>query len=93
MAFWSKPQMNDFKINLGDEVKCKITGFTGVVFTRSQWLHGCNTYGLKSRELREGKPQDLVWFDEPALELIAGKQFEPKRNTGGPTIAVPQTNR
>jgi hypothetical protein len=85
----------DFKYDLGVEVKCKITGFKGVIVARSQWLNNCNTYGVKSRELKDGKPMENQFFDEPSLELVA-PEAEPipaKRTTGGPCESIPQTNR
>ncbi len=84
----------DFKFKLGQTVKDCITNFEGVVFSRSQWLANCNTYGIKSRELREGKPMELVYFDEPNLVLISdNKDLVEKRDTGGPDRPVSQTNR
>lgn len=85
--------MADFKFNLGDEVKERITGFTGVVMCRTQWLYNCNVYGVKSRELKEGKPMDCQHFDEPSLDLVGAATATPKRDTGGPAMSVPQTNR
>lgn len=83
----------DFKLNLGDEVRCKITGYKGVIVCQSHWLHNCNTYGVKSHDLKDGKPLDAVFFDEPSLELIEEKTMIPKRDTGGPCVSIPQTNR
>lgn len=75
----------DFKFTLGSEVRCNITGYTGVIIGRSQWLHGCNTYSVKSKELKDGKPMDSVAFDEAALEPVVKV---PERKTapknGGP---------
>lgn len=83
----------DFKFNLGDEVRERITGYAGVVLARTHWLHNCNTYGVKSHELKDGKPIDAIWFDEPSLELLEAKTMTPKRTTGGPTRQIAQTNR
>ena len=83
----------DFKLSLGDEVKDIITGFAGVVTCRSQWLHNCNTYGVKSKELKDGKPMDLQQFDEPQLKIIEKKTIKEKRDTGGPCEAIFPTNR
>ena len=85
--------MVDFKFNLGDEVKERITGYSGIVMARTQWLYNCNVYGIKSRELKDGKPLELQHFDEPSIELVATSTATPKRDTGGPAMAVPQTNR
>ena len=85
--------MHDFIFQLGDTVKDTITGFTGVVFSRSQWLANCNTYGIKSRELKDGKPMDLVYFDEPNLIKVEKEKIKEDRRTGGPDRPIMQTNR
>jgi hypothetical protein len=80
----------DFKYKLGDSVKCKITGFTGVVYSRTQWLNGCITYGIKSTELdKEGKPLDSVGFDEPQLQLVEKESKKVGKATGGPDRIIP----
>ena len=88
---------NIFKFQLGDEVKDKLTGFTGIVECRCQWLHNCNTYGIKSRSLHKGAPIDRHFFDEPQLKLDkeAAKpaQKKSKEKPGGPCTPVPNTNR
>ena len=80
-----------FKFKLGEIAKDKITGFEGVVITRSQWLSSCNTYSIQSKSLVEGKPVERQHFDEPQLELVSEREFKPKRETGGPAKAPPQT--
>jgi hypothetical protein len=85
--------MHDFKFNVGDEVVEAITGYKGVVTCRTQWNHNCNTYGVSSRDLKDGKPMDACHFDEPSLELLRPKVMPEKRDTGGPCKPVPQTNR
>lgn len=83
----------DYKFELGAEVKERITGYTGMIIARTQWLYNCNTYGVKSHELHEGKPLDAVFFDEPSLDLLRQSMATPKQDTGGPTQSIPQTNR
>lgn len=85
--------MSDFKFNLGSVLKDKITGFTGVVTSRTQWLNACNVYGLQPQKLNEGKVADRGHFDEPQLEVIEENVFKPKRATGGAASSTPQTNR
>jgi len=58
----------DFKFDRGEEVKEVITGFTGIVIGRTEWLNGCKRYGVKPRELKDGKPIQEEWFDEQQLE-------------------------
>lgn len=84
---------HDFKFNLGDELKDSITGFSGICVSRSQWISNCNTYGLKSVELKDGKPMDMEWFDEPVITLVKEKVHKENRDTGGPTPKIPMANR
>lgn len=60
---------HDFKFDIGSTLKCKITGFEGILSARTQWLANCNTYTLKPKSLKDGKLQDAKNFDEPMLDL------------------------
>jgi hypothetical protein len=87
--------MHEFKFDLGDEVRDTITNYCGVIVARTQWLTNCNTYMVKSRELKDGQPRDAITFDEPSVELVkplAVRGVEGVK-TGGPTPAISQTNR
>jgi len=44
-----------FKFELGEYVKDAVTGFEGYVYSRATWRIGANTYGIKSKELTDGK--------------------------------------
>lgn len=57
-------------IELGDKVKDKITGFTGIVIGITIWQNGCRTVGIKTLKLKEGKPQDPYWIDENQLSIV-----------------------
>ena len=59
-----------FKYELGSEAKDKVTGFSGMIVSRAEWLTGCNVYGLKSKYMKDGRPIDAVFIDEDAVELI-----------------------
>jgi hypothetical protein len=82
----------DFKFDLGEVLKDKVTGFEGVVLGRSDYFTGCNHYGLCSRKLdSNGKTIDWEWFDETrmvpvrrAKKLVA----EPSNNEGSDAKAV-----
>jgi hypothetical protein len=72
--------MGEERIVLGMEVKDKITGASGIAVARTEYLWGCARVGVQIRELKDGKPQEYIWFDEPMLEGI-----EPdKKKPGGP---------
>ncbi len=57
---------------LGFTVKDQISGFTGVVTAKTEWLNGCIRYGVKSRELKDGKPIAAEWFDQDDLLVLPG---------------------
>lgn len=57
-------------IEVGDIVEDNITGFTGAVRVISRWKDNCPRAGVQSRELKDGKPIDMVWFDVPQLNII-----------------------
>lgn len=84
--------MSNWKLELGTEVREKITGFTGVVVCRTEYLTGCNRYSVQSKKLgKEGKPQDWVSFDEDQLLVVGKKKEERKvKTTGGNPDFNPQ---
>lgn len=58
------------QIKIGDVARDVITGFTGVVVARSQWLNNCDRLQLQPREAKDGKPVAATSFDEPNLEFV-----------------------
>ncbi len=73
-------------INLGDKVRDRVTGFTGIVTSRTVFLNGCVQYGIKSDKLVNGKPVDAEWVDEAQIQMIkkGAVLAEMERSTGGP---------
>lgn len=59
-----------FKHELGKMAKDKITGFTGILTVRCEFLTGCNRYCIQPTELKDGKPIDTMYFDEGCIEVI-----------------------
>ena len=59
-----------FQHELGKVGKDKITGFTGVITSRCEFLTGCNRYCIQPTELREGKPVEGIYFDEAQIEIV-----------------------
>jgi len=62
--------MKDFKFELGQKAKDKITGFEGIIIGRADHLTGCNTYGLKPKVDKDGKVVSAEWFDEGTLTIV-----------------------
>lgn len=82
--------MSKDKIELGDKVKCSITGFNGIAFARTQWLHGCDRITVQPTTLDDkGNARETQTFDEMQLILVrkAAKPAvakTPATKTGGP---------
>lgn len=82
---------------LGDRVKDKITGFTGIIIAKTSYLQGCDRVAVKSEALHEGKPIDSHHFDEMEVEVIdtevvARVEYAPPMvATGGPRLAPDRT--
>ena len=64
--------MQRFKFQLGDKVKDVVTGYEGIVTSRTRYLNGCLSYGVRAQKLHDGKPIDAIWLDEEQLEEIHG---------------------
>lgn len=72
-------------IKLRDKVRDTITGYTGIVIARTEWLNGCVRATIQAQELKDGKPIESQTFDVQQLEIVEQHPAaaEPKR-TGGP---------
>jgi hypothetical protein len=73
------------KINLGDEVKDTISGFTGVAVARTEWITGCPRVVVQPKVKKDGILPDNNTFDETTLVVTkAVKPKEVNRAIGGP---------
>ncbi len=77
-----------FKHQLGQVVKDIVTGFTGVIMSRTEYLTGCRQYGVQTQRLnKEGALRQWEWFDEDRIVPVKAapvKLGEKKPNPGGP---------
>ena len=79
-------------VEIGDRAKDRISGFTGIVVTRSDWMNNCLRFGLQAERLDEkGHKPDVVYFDEPDLVVTKKAVYAsvrpartPAAATGGP---------
>lgn len=78
--------MNE-NIKFKAKVKDTITGFTGMVTARCEYLNGCIQYRVSPTIDKDGKMQEDYWIDSEQLEVIKEPK-EPKvkkeKITGGP---------
>ena len=63
--------------NLGKKAKDKITGFSGIIIGKINYLMGCDQYGLTPPIGKDGRTVDTQWFDEGRIEII-GNGIQPK---------------
>lgn len=54
----------------GKEAKDKVTGFTGKIVYRVEYMHNSNQYGLIPEVDNDGKIPQLEQFDEGRIEII-----------------------
>ncbi len=94
-------RLPDYIFNMGDKVKDVVTGYTGIVVTRIDYMTGCNHYGVESVVEKPGDEPKYQNCDEQRLELVeAGavnlvrkyeKEEKPPAKRTSPGRAVPRT--
>ena len=66
---------------LNDEVTDSITGFSGVVTARAEYLYGCVQLLVSPHRLKDGIPVKGQWLDEqrfgPSSATVGGPQDTP----------------
>lgn len=76
--------MNEIK--LGDKVRDKITGFTGIVVAKTEYINGCIQYNVAPKVGKDNKILEDISIDEQCLEVIKTKKKKVKKaRTGGAT--------
>jgi len=73
------------KIQLGDKVKDRITGFTGIATSKMEFLNGCIQYEVTPKMGKDNVMPEGTFIDIQSLEVITPKKTERiKEDTGGP---------
>ncbi len=68
--------MSGFKVELGSTVESTISGFKGIVTSRSEHVNGCNRYWVAPRVDKEGKLPEGLWIDENELIVTAQPKLQ-----------------
>ena len=58
------------KVELGDKVQNKVTGFEGIVTARVVYLNGCIQFCVQPSVDKDGKQQDFHYHDEGELFVV-----------------------
>jgi len=62
---------NEKVVELGDRVRDRVTGFEGVVLSKSKWLHNVDSIGIQKQEIFAGKVEECFFLDEtPRIEIL-----------------------
>ena len=61
------PLKTMWMFELGTKVTDEITGFMGIITARVEYINGCRQYGVVPRVDKDGKSQDVEYFDEERL--------------------------
>lgn len=77
------------QVRLGDRVKHKVNGSTGVTTGRAEYLNGCRQFLVGREELDDkGRVIEGLWFDEQYLEVLDPQVMtDPFANSGQPALA------
>ena len=75
-------------IQLGAKVRSKITGFTGIVTGRTEYISGCVQLCVTPRA-KDGKSLDSVWIDDDQLTVLKGGLSAKSKKAGGPQDNTP----
>lgn len=70
-------------IHLGQEVKDKVTGFTGIAIAKVAYLNGCIQYCVKPKVAKDGKLLAGEYIDDNQLEIIDDGVWIESEDTGG----------
>jgi hypothetical protein len=81
--------MKHQSIQLGDRVKDLVTGFTGVVTARCEYINGCVQFGV-SPPCENGKMQETQYIDYKRLKIRGKRTILPVEDTGGPMFDAPK---
>lgn len=82
----------EFKHELGKEAKDIVTGFSGIIIARVEYMTGCNQYGISRKAGEDGAIHPAEFFDEGRIQII-GDGVAPKdvqaEKKGGPSRDMP----
>lgn len=80
-------------IRMGQKVRSIVSGFTGIVTGRVEYINGCVQYVVVPRVKEDGSTIDVQWIDEQNLEIvdegITSYSGSSALRAGGPQQHVP----
>ena len=71
------------EIKLGDKVRDKYSGFTGIAIAKTEYINGCIQYSVIPKVDKKNEETMAVDIDEGSLEIITPVKKEPEKIGGG----------
>lgn len=78
------------KVELGDTVRDRVTGFEGTATSRVEYLTGCIQFGVLPKVGADSKYPDVIYIDEQRIEIVGKNPRISARPTGGPQTDAPR---
>lgn len=69
------------ELELGLKAKDKISGMSGILTAKCEFLTGCNRWCITPQELKDGRPIEGMYFDEAQIDVV-GEGILPSEVTG-----------
>jgi len=70
------------EIKLGQKVKDTVTGFTGIVIAKAEYLNGCISLDIKPEKLsKDGETIASEWIDYEQLEVLSAGVTKKRKST------------
>jgi hypothetical protein len=66
---------NKQEVKVGDRVKDRISGFSGIVTSITDYVAGCRRVGVSPEKLHNGEVIERGIFDEPNLQILEKAVF------------------
>jgi hypothetical protein len=79
---WEKKMESLRPFKLGQKVKCRITGFTGIVTAKIEYINGCIQYCVKPPCVDNKRLQEGEYIDWQHLEFVDEGVSIPKETKG-----------
>lgn len=81
------------ELGMGVQVRCRVTGLTGIITGKTEYINGCIQWLLKPPVDKDGKLVEGCWIDTIQLEVIGpGISVQaPEERPGGPHSDAPPT--
>jgi len=71
-------------VELGDKVKCKVTGVTGIAVAKTEFLNGCVQWEIQAKASKDGKIPEACSTDEQNVKVVKRAALrDDKEPTGG----------